>query len=117
MSRAFAAKSLVGDSGNMVLHSSADNSLSSRAAVSSSLSSVTRCQTASRACHEGDAMFEVAWSVWPPDLWEVELEAKLCNEVLWGETEELVGGFRCQDGHDGRARASAWMKSASPSAI
>ena len=34
------------------------------------------------------------------DLWEAELEAKPSNEVSWGETEELVGEFRCQDGHD-----------------
>jgi hypothetical protein len=34
------------------------------------------------------------------DLWETELEAKPCNEVSRGETEELVGEFRCQDGHD-----------------
>ncbi len=34
------------------------------------------------------------------DLWETELEAKPCNEASWGETEELVGEFRCQDGQD-----------------
>ena len=28
------------------------------------------------------------------DLWETELEAKPCNEVSRGETEELVGEFR-----------------------